>query len=399
VKLAPALVVVARILTVALVGVVIWMIAIGGLRSDLARIVTVLLFAQLAVGARSRAHLRASLRDAADMLPDLVDLRNFLRVVVAEPSVEGRFGAIQMELKTAGAVPAFDQLARLFGWNTVQHSPMQNAFANATTAFDAHLAARIDRWREQFSRQLPAWIDLAGEAQALAALATIAYENPGWAFPVIQDDRAPVLEADDCGHPLVPAAVRVTNPIDLPAPGRAIVISGSNMSGKTTYLRAAGLNVLLAQAGGPVCATAMTVRRCRVRTSVRIEDNLAANASLFFAEVSRIRDVVADAQAESGTPVLFLFDEILHGTNAQDRREASRLVLERLLERGAAGMITTHDAGIGDIAIGNVAHAHFTDTIATDESGVTMKFDYVMRPGPATTTNALRVLEAMGLHR
>jgi DNA mismatch repair ATPase MutS len=332
------------------------------------------------------------------MLPDLVDLRDVLRAIVAQAPAEGRFGEVQRELAGTGATAAFDTLARLFDWNAVQHSPMQNAFMNASVAFDAHLAARIDRWRAEFGPRIPAWLELAGEAEALTALATIAYENPGWAIPVVHDDDAPVVRASECGHPMIAAGVRVTNPVALDAPGSAVVISGSNMSGKTTYLRAIGLNALLAQAGGAVCATTLGMRRCRVRTSVRIEDDLAAHVSLFMAEVRRIRDVVVDAEMDGAAPVLFLFDEILHGTNAPDRREATQLVLRRLIAAGAAGVITTHDPTIGDVSMpAKVIHAHFTDSVSSGNAGVTMTFDYTMRPGPATTTNALRVFEALGL--
>jgi hypothetical protein len=394
----PALVWLARALTASFIGVVMVMITVPEARDALASIAVMLVGAQFAVGAMGRRHLRATLSDAADMLPELIDLRDVLRAIGAEPPVDGRFGAIQRDLASGGVNPAFDSLARLFGWNTVHHSPMQNVMMNAGLAFDAHLSSRIDRWRAEFGARVPAWIDLAGEAQALTALATLAYENPGWTLPAVHSTASPSIAASGCGHPLLAATVRVTNPVTLEAPGSAVVISGSNMSGKTTYLRAIGLNALLALAGGPVCATAMSIRRCRVRTSVRIEDDLSASVSLFLAEVSRIRDVVVDAEKAGEAPVLFLFDEILHGTNAPDRREASRLVLSRLLASGASGVITTHDAGIGEIAAaGNVAHVHFTDVVKPETGGVTMTFDYVMRPGAATTTNALRLLEAMGL--
>jgi DNA mismatch repair ATPase MutS len=170
------------------------------------------------------------------------------------------------------------------------------------------------------------------------------------------------------------------------------------MSGKTTYLRAVGLNTLLAMAGGPVCARALTIRRCRLRTTVRIEDNLGAGVSLFLAEVSRIAEVVGAAGDEKLPPVLFLFDEILHGTNAQDRREATQLVLARLLANGAAGIVTTHDPRIAD-GRENLVQVHFTDSLESRNGDVVMTFDYTLRPGPATTTNALRILEALGLKR
>jgi DNA mismatch repair ATPase MutS len=189
--------------------------------------------------------------------------------------------------------------------------------------------------------------------------------------------------------------VRVSNPLSIEQPGSAIVVSGSNMSGKTTYLRAVGLNGLLALAGGPVCAKEFEIRRSRIRTTVRVEDNLGAGVSLFMAEVSRIGDVVAES-GRGDAPVFFLFDEILHGTNAQDRREATQLVLARLMGNGAAGLVTTHDPKIAD-ARGSVFQVHFTDSVEARNGAVAMTFDYVLRPGPATTTNALRILEAMGL--
>ena len=194
---------------------------------------------------------------------------------------------------------------------------------------------------------------------------------------------------------IAPSAL-VTNPVNLRERGETLVITGSNMSGKTTYLRAVGLDALLAMAGGPVCATAFSIRRSRVRTSVRVEDDLAHGSSLFFAEVSRIRDVVVDAERRDAPPVLFLLDEILHGTNAADRRQATQLVLEQLLAGGASGIITTHDAATSE-AITHATPVHFTDSVRTGDDGVRMSFDYTLRPGPATTANALRILQMMGI--
>jgi DNA mismatch repair ATPase MutS len=200
---------------------------------------------------------------------------------------------------------------------------------------------------------------------------------------------------------LIAKGVRVANPVVIESPGSAIVISGSNMSGKTTYLRAVGLNALLAFAGGAVCAKEFSIRRSRVRTTVRVEDDLGAGVSLFLAEVSRIAAVVEDAGKSNEPPVLFLLDEILHGTNAADRREATQLVLRRLLGSDAWGIITTHDPQIAavhdQVHEARVTAVHFTDAVEAREGGVAMTFDYVLRPGPATTTNALRILEKLGL--
>lgn len=399
-KFSPVLVGVARFLTLAFAVVVAAMIVRPELRQPAGSLLICLIAAQFLVASLARRYLRARVGNVADILPELTGVTDIIRAIAAQPVVEGRFGEIQRRLAGEGAAQAFTRLSRLFGWDAVHHSPMLHAAVNAVVAFDAHLASRIDRWQAEFGPRLPGWIDLVGEAQALTALATLAYENPGWAMPTVADGELPTLTAGECGHPLIANDTRVANPVSLDAPGSVIVISGSNMSGKTTYLRAVGLNTLLALAGGPVCATRLTMRRCRVRTTVRVEDDLAAGVSLFLAEVSRIRDIVADAADDRKAPVLFLLDEILHGTNAPDRRQASQLVLKRLLATGSSGIITTHDAGIADFSgptNGSVKHAHFTDALASEQGEVTMTFDYVIRPGPATTTNALRILEALGL--
>jgi DNA mismatch repair ATPase MutS len=174
------------------------------------------------------------------------------------------------------------------------------------------------------------------------------------------------------------------------------------MAGKTTLLRAIGANVLLAQAGGPACAAAMRWRATRVRTSVRVHDALEAGVSLFLAELRRLRDVVAAADAPApAAPVLFLFDEVLHGTNSHDRREATRAVLARLASRGAVGVVTTHDLELADDPglAPATTHVHFRERYAATDGGPRMEFDYLARPGRATTTNALALLALLGLGR
>jgi hypothetical protein len=396
-RLPAAMTWVGRALTLAFAVVVALMIVRPAMIQPLASTLLLLVAAQFTIAALARRHLRQSLGDAADLLPELAGVTDVMRAAITEPPVGGRFGAIQRTLVGDDAVPALSRLSRLFEWNAVHHSPMLHAAVNAAVAFDAHLATAIDAWHAEAAKRVPPWVDLVGEAEALTALATLAHENPGWIMPRVHDDEAPFVSATACGHPLIEGGIRVTNPVSLEAPGSAIVISGSNMSGKTTYLRAIGLNALLAMAGGPACAAELTIRRSRVRTTVRVEDDLGAGVSLFLAEVSRLRDVVADAGAPHEVPVLFLLDEILHGTNAEDRRQATRLVLARLLAAGASGIITTHDPRIAQTTEVPVAQAHFTDAVTSNDGQVTMTFDYTLRPGPATTTNALRILEALGL--
>lgn len=386
----------ARALTATFVASIIVVLAVPSLRQPLASTVMALLVGQFAVAGLARKYLHDQLRDAADQLADLTSVVDVLHLVVETPTVTGRFGDIQTKLRESGAVSALSRLSRLFAWNSAHHSPMLLAALNAFVAYDAHLAAKIDDWREAFASQLGEWIDLVAEAQAITALATMAQENPDWTMPRVHDDAAPVVVAAECGHPLIAGRVRVSNPVSIDAPGRAIVVSGSNMSGKTTYLRAVGVNAMLALAGGAVCARDFSIRRCRLRTTVRVEDDLGAGVSLFLAEVTRIAEIVKEAERDRATPVLFLLDEILHGTNAQDRREATQLVLGRLLASGAAGIVTTHDPRIADgAAPATIRQVHFTDSVVSGEEDIRMTFDYLVRPGPATTTNALRILRAL----
>ena len=222
----------------------------------------------------------------------------------------------------------------------------------------------------------------------------------------MSDDSAqPAFLATHAAHPLLAPSIAVRNPVHLATAGSLLALSGSNMSGKTTYLRAIGLNAVLAFAGGAVCASQLTIRRARVRTSVRIEDDLGAGVSLFLAEVSRLRDTVRDSEEAGAAPVLFLFDEILHGTNAADRRFASQVVLRRLLRGSSWGVLTTHDPDIitdlfdsSDTAHApDVSQGHFRETVERDGGAVRMSFDYLLRPGPATSANARLILGSMGL--
>jgi DNA mismatch repair ATPase MutS len=306
------------------------------------------------------------------------------------------------------------RLARWIAWAEVRHSPMLHGMLAAALAWDALLLVGLDGWRRASGAAVRDWFDALADAEALVALATLAHDNPGWCFPEPIESGAPAseasLDAAALGHPLLAAGTRVTNPVRLGAPGSLLMVSGSNMAGKTTLLRAVGANVLLAQAGGPVCAEAMRWRPLRVRTSVRVHDALEAGVSLFLAELRRLRDVVAAADgapdgAPDGTPgsapVLFLFDEVLHGTNSHDRREATRAVLARLAGRGAVGVVTTHDLELADDPglAPATTHVHFRERYAAADAGPRMEFDYLARPGRATTTNALALLDLLGLGR
>jgi DNA mismatch repair ATPase MutS len=237
--------------------------------------------------------------------------------------------------------------------------------------------------------------------EALAALAGLAHDNPDWVFPDLSR-AADSFAARGLGHPLLPAETRVVNDVEVGPAGTFLLVTGSNMSGKSTLLRAIGVNAVLAGAGGPVCAAACRLPPVALWTSVRVQDSLERGVSYFMAELQRLKLVVdaADRQAASGgPPVLYLLDEILQGTNTAERQIAARRIIAHLVARGAIGAVSTHDLALADAPeLANAARAvHFTDTIGDAAGAPTMSFDYRLRPGVATTTNALRLMELVGL--
>lgn len=256
-----------------------------------------------------------------------------------------------------------------------------------------HVAYSIERWRERSGRSIVDWINAAGELEALSSLASFAYEHPSFVMPEIVDGD-PIFEAVAAGHPLIDSERRVTNDVQLGGELRVLIISGSNMSGKSTMLRTIGINTVLALAGAPVCAQSLRITPMAVGASIRIHDSLQEGASRFYAEILRIRQVLE--LANSGRPLLFLLDEILHGTNSHDRRVGAEAIVRGLVERGAIGCVSTHDLTLADVADAlapRAANVHFEDQFDEGE----MRFDYRMRPGVVRRSNALALMRTIGI--
>ena len=268
--------------------------------------------------------------------------------------------------------------------------------------WDLHTLWWLERWQARVGLGARRWLERLGELEAASAFAGLAFEEPGWSFPIL-DPAVDSIEAAGLAHPLLPADRRVANDVSLGPPGSALFVTGSNMSGKSTLLRALGVNLVLAQAGAPVCAGRLTLPPVELATSVLVEDSLEEGLSFFMAEVLRVRDVVAAGEeaARQGRRLVFLLDEILRGTNSADRRVAVREVLQRLLDLGAIGAVSTHDLGLAEEPElrGVLVPVHFREELHpdADPGEPAMTFDYRLRPGVAPTTNALRLLEMFGL--
>ena len=291
-----------------------------------------------------------------------------------------------------GASRAIRHLQRLSERHDWQHNVIVG-FIATFVLWGPHLALAVERWRRRHGAQVVAWLTAVGDVEALSSLATYAYEHPDDPFPTLADGPA-AFEADGLGHPLLPAAQMVRNDVRLGHPAQLLVVSGSNMSGKSTLLRSVGINAVMAYAGAPVRATRLTLTPLTIGATLRVQDSIQDGRSRFYAEITRLRQI-ADLSAGT-TPLLFLLDELLHGTNSHDRLTGGTGVLKDLLDRGAIGLVTTHDmalAGIVDQLAPRAANVHFEDQFEDGQ----IRFDYRMRPGPVTRSNALALMQAIGL--
>jgi hypothetical protein len=296
----------------------------------------------------------------------------------------------------AGGRPASQQIQRLT--KLVHHlDSARNQFMGLLVfplMWIPQFAMAIEAWRSRYGAYIGPWIAAVGELEALCSLASFAYERAAASFPELLDDGGPVFSANALAHPLIPPQEAVGNDVSLGGAIRLWIVSGSNMSGKSTLLRAVGLSAVLAWAGAPVMAKSMRISRLHIGASMRANDSLADHRSRFYAEISRLREVVDLARA--GLPTLFLLDELLSGTNSHDRSIGAGALVKGLVERGAIGMVTTHDLALADIVAtfnGQAANVHFEDHLEAGE----IRFDYHLRQGIVTRSNALALMRAVGL--
>jgi hypothetical protein len=346
----------------------------------------------LALGLRGR--VRGTLAQTEAPARELALLARLLAALEQRPFEAPRLVALRERIATGGA-PASREIARLKTLVDLLDARRNQMFApiGAALLFTTQVALAIDAWRARCGPALRAWIDATAELEALASLATHAHENPEDVFPTFVEG-SPCFEAEGLGHPLLPESRCVRNDVRLGAEPRLLLVSGSNMSGKSTLLRSVGVAAVFAQAGAPVCARRLTLSPLMVGASLRVFDSLQEGHSHFYNEIRRLRSILELTQGPSA--VLFLLDEILHGTNSHDRRIGAEAVVRSLVKRGALGLVTTHDLALAQIADdlgGSAANVHFEDQVTNGA----IRFDYRMRPGVVTRSNALALMRAIGL--
>ncbi|MCB9612265.1 MAG: DNA mismatch repair protein MutS [Sandaracinus sp.] len=303
---------------------------------------------------------------------------------------------LQERVRVEGRLPS-QYMARLDRWAGLAEFYTQfpiHFVVDLMTLWDLHVLHRLERWNADVGKGLEDAFEALGELEALCSFAAVLADDPNASLPELHED-AVRFEAEELAHPLLPAERRVANDVTLPGrESAALVITGSNMAGKSTLLRAVGANLALALAGGPVIAKRFVFSPVRIRASMRVDDSLQRGASYFHAELTKLRTVVADAEAQP--PIFFLLDEMLRGTNARARHLGARAILEHLLARGAVGLAATHDVALASLeeeTDGRVRNVHFTDVLLDGE----MVFDYRLRDGVVRTSNALRLLQLAGI--
>lgn len=324
---------------------------------------------------------------------ELAVLAAVLSRLEREPFGRGRLREVQQALTTGGA-RASTAIGRLNRMATMHEARQNQMFAPIATLllWDVQFAFAFESWRRQYGAHVARWLDAVGELEALCALAAYAYEHPTDSIPEVVED-GPLFDGVELGHPLLPAKSCVRNDVRLDSRVRVLIVSGSNMSGKSTLLRTIGINAVLALAGAPVRAHSLRLSPMAIGATLRIQDSIQTGDSRFYAEIRRLHQLMEIAHGR--LPLLFLLDEILHGTNSHDRKIGADAVIRSFLDAGAIGVVTTHDLALTESvqALPAAENVHFEDHI---ESGH-LTFDYKMRPGVVRKSNALELMRSIGL--
>lgn len=300
---------------------------------------------------------------------------------------------IQKQLYTAENKKASEVIAELKAISNLISDRANMAYILIDLAFmwDYRCLAMLNNWKNKNGKYLRGWLELIGEFEALSSIANIAFENEDWCFPELNDEGM-ILKAENLGHPLL-GQRRVCNDVTIKDKGSVLLITGSNMSGKSTFLRTVGINLIMSYCGAPVCASRFNATIMDVYTCMRVSDNLEKSISSFYAEILRIKMIV-DA-SKSSNKIFFLLDEIFKGTNSIDRHLGASMLIKQLSDSGASGLVSTHDLELGDLEnkMSKISNFHFQEHYENGE----LRFDYKLRKGISTTRNAMHIIKMAGI--
>ncbi|MGD0340382.1 MAG: hypothetical protein ABSA76_01560 [Bacteroidales bacterium] len=291
------------------------------------------------------------------------------------------------------AVSSLNELSRIIRAFDSRLNIIVGFVLNGLLLWDLHCIWRLERWRSLYSSPFPSWLEMLGQIDAFISLGNYAYNNPAFAFPVLSENGIPFY-ARQIGHQLIDPAKRISNDFVLPGKGKICIISGANMAGKSTFLRSVAVNYILAMAGAPVCAAELHFIPVRLFTSMRTTDSLSSGESYFYAELKRLRSI--EEKLIAGENVFFILDEILKGTNSEDKSQGSKLFISRIITLGGTGLIATHDTSLGAMEK-DYPDVIINKCIEVDIDGENISFDYKLRDGIASKKNAVLLMKQMGI--
>ena len=339
-----------------------------------------------------RERVRAAVCGVEHAYEALKLLSTLLRRIESETFDAPALRALQAKLSshTLPASVTLSKLATIVNFVEARRNPFLVPLM-LPLMYTVQAALAAERWRQLHGNAVESWLSVLGDMEALLSIATYSFERPEDPFPEFLEGPA-AFQATGLGHPLLSPQSCVRNDVDLSEPRRVLLVSGSNMSGKSTLLRSVGINTVLAMAGAPVCATRLRLTPLQVGASIRVNDSLYEGSSRFYAEITRLRQLFEPSRL----PLLFLLDELLQGTNSTDRRIGAQGVLRALLEHGAIGLISTHDLAISDgldLAPSTLRNVHFQDELVDGK----LSFDFKLRDGVVTKSNGIELMRAIGL--
>lgn len=367
--------------------------AVSSFPSLIALILIIIQSGMLLKGANKRKNIFAIAEKYSEILLQYSSMmRHIEQKKFSSPHLASLQKKLFSENSKLSATSSIQKLEQLTGLMKLRVS-LLHAPVNIVTLWDLQCIISLEKWKKESGRHLREWLEIIGTFEALSSLSVISFDNPEWAFPSLTSDEYQVT-AVNAAHPLIHASSRVANNVSLLDRGSIILITGSNMSGKSTMLRTVGINLVLAYAGAPVCADRFTCSVMDIYTSMRISDSLEKSISSFYAELIRVKMIVE--ASKTGKPMVFFLDEIFRGTNTRDRKYGAVTVLKNLAKKGIAGFISTHDVELAELEKDtslSVKNHYFMETYEGDK----IIFDYRMRDGISTTSDAVFLMKMIGL--
>jgi hypothetical protein len=374
-----------------LAGIAVGTIAIWAVWGLLFPLLTIIVI-EAAISYSLRKSIHEAITTVEGAFDDLKGLSVLLKLIEAQRFEAAPLVELQRKLSShsLNASAALSKLATIVNFVEARRNPILAPFL-LLLMYPLQTALLTERWRRIHGAVIHSWLEVLGEFEALLSLARYSYEQSADPFPEFLDG-APAFKATQLGHPLIPAAVRVCNDVAIEGKTRVLLVSGSNMSGKSTLLRTIGMNTVLAMAGAPVRAASLQLTPLQIGASIRINDSLHEGSSRFYAEITRLRRLFEPYPL----PLLFLLDELLQGTNSADRRVGAQGLIRALIRKGSIGLISTHDLALTEIAglePGAIENVHFQDELVDGK----LTFDFKLQPGIVTKSNGIELMRSIGL--